>query len=506
VPPQAQLALAYGAAGAGTKVAVRVARDGAAPKTLFEGAAEGRWTEGAWDLSAFADQAVRIDLVAQGGGVRWGEPRLVVKAPPPAPAAQKKFDRIYIWMVDTLRADKLRVYNPKAVPATPNFDAFANDATRFEWAQVPGTWSLPSHSSILTGVYPSVHKATAHDAKLSAKVPFTTEALKKAGYRTGLFSSNGYVSSKWGFDRSWDESRNFIRESLPNGAEYLWKTAKGFVAANDKKPQFLYLATVEPHVIYNPKKEFLVQYWNKPYSGPIKPVMTGIQLGHIKSGKLKLTETDKAYIKALYDAEVAQADAAFGAFVKDLKAAGTYDSTAIIIISDHGDEFWEHGDVGHAQGVHQELVRVPLIVRAPGLFPSGRVVKADVEAMDIHPTVLRLAGLEPTADVQGSDLLALALDEVANSPRASLTQNLGINRGMKVGRYRLIHTGIGRVGLFDVMKDPLEAKDVADASPIALRQMRNVFGLLLAFEDRWKKASWGTAANVREAFYGQTGS
>ena len=72
-------------------------------------------------------------------------------------------------MVDTLRADKMHAYNPKTRVLTPNYDAFAADATRFAWAQVPGTWSLPSHASLLTGVYPTVHKATAHEAKLLAR-------------------------------------------------------------------------------------------------------------------------------------------------------------------------------------------------------------------------------------------------------------------------------------------------------------------------------------------------
>ncbi len=197
--------------------------------------------------------------------------------------------------------------------------------------------------------------------------------MKKGGYRTGLFSSNGYVSSKWGFDRGWDETRNFIRESLPNGADYLWKTTKAWLdlPANKGKPTFLYLATVEPHVIYNPKKEFLAKYWDKPYRGPIKPAISGLQLGQIKMGKLKPDATDKAYLEALYDAEVTQSDSLFGAFIADLKARKIYDTSAVIMVSDHGDEFFEHGDVGHAQGVYQELVHIPLIIRAPGVFPAG---------------------------------------------------------------------------------------------------------------------------------------
>ena len=501
VPAQAKLALAYGSRSAGASVAVRVARDGAALTTLFEGPSSGRWTEGAWDLAPFAGQAVRLDLCAHGGGVDWGEPRLVVRAGVPAATPPHKFDHIYVWMIDTLRADKVHIYNPKTNVMTPNYDAFAADATRFSWAQVPGTWSLPSQASMLTGVYPRVHKATVHESKISREVPFVAENFKKAGFRTAMFSANGYVSPKWGFDRGWDENRNLIRENLPNNAENLWGIAKKWIMPGKAKPQFVYLAVIEPHVIYNPRKEFLLKYWNKPYNGPIKPVLTGIQLGKIKQGTLKVNDTDKAYLEALHNAEITQSDTAFAAFIQDLKTAGLYDTSVVIVISDHGDEFWDHGDCGHAQGAHQELVHVPFIIRAPGLLPAGRAVYTDVEAMDLSPTMLELAGLPVPDSMQGRSVISLAFDEVAGSPAAGLTQNEAMARGLKSGRFRLIHSGVAHMELFDEIDDPREQREISGQRPIALRQMRNVFGLLVFFENRWKKLTWGSAANVAEGFY-----
>jgi arylsulfatase A-like enzyme len=134
------------------------------------------------------------------------------------------------------------------------------------------------------------------------------------------------------------------------------------------------------------------------------------------------------------------------------------------------------------------------------------VVEADVEAMDLFPTLLDLAGVPVPPGTQGSSLVELARDEAGQGPRAALTQNLGVNRGIKVARYRYIAGGPGHLELYDEREDPREQQNVAPALPIALRQMRNVFGLLYAFENRWKKSSWGTAANVSEAFYTQTGS
>jgi len=501
VPAKGRLALAYGSSQPNVTAQVRVVRDGGAPTVLFEGPASAKFVDGAWDLAAFAGQAVRIDLVSRSGGIAWAEPRLTVPGLPSAPAAKKTFEHIYIWMCDTLRADKVHVYNLKTNVLTPHYDAFAADATRFAWAQVQGTWSLPSQASMLTGVYPNVHKATEQASKINAQLPIAPEIFKKAGFKTGLFSSNGYVSSKWGFGRGFDENRNFVRENLPNGADNLWATAKKWILPGKAKPQFVYLAVIEPHVIYNPKKEFLKLYWDKPYTGPIKPVLTGIQLGKIKKGTLKVNDTDKAYLEALHNAEITQSDTAFGVFLADLKAAGLYDSSVVIVISDHGDEFWDHGDVGHAQGPHQELVHVPFMIHAPGLLPAGRVIETEVEAMDLAPTALELAGIPVPDSMQGQSVVSAALDEVAHTPASSLTQNGTMARGLKSGRYRFIHSGVGHMELYDEIEDPRERTELVGKRPIALRQMRNILSLQVGFENVWKKRAWGSPASPTEAFY-----
>jgi arylsulfatase A-like enzyme len=501
LPQAAHLALSFGAPGGAADALVRVAVDGQPTRIVHQARAGKGWTDAAIDLGAASGRAARLDLVARGGEIVWGDPRIVVQAPPrPEAPPAHRVDHIYVWMVDTLRADKMRVYNPKTRVQTPNYDAFAADATRFEWAQVPGTWSLPSHASLLTGVYPSVHKAIAHESRLSKDVPFISEEMKKAGFKTAMFSSNGYISAKWGFDRGWDAYRNFIRENLPNGAEYLWKIAKPWILSGMKKPEFVYLATVEPHVIYNPPKKFLIKYWNKPYKGPIKPAKSGVQLGLIKVGKLKINDNDKAYLEALHDGEITQSDSIFATFISDLKAAGLYERSAVIVVSDHGDEFWEHGSLGHGHSVYQELVHIPLIIRVPGLFPRGKVVHADVEVMDLYATLLDLAGIKPGPGVQGTSLTPLASDEVGRSPRAAFTIDGQLARGLKVERYRLVHLGPGKLELYDELDDQREQKNLAADHPIALRQMRNVFGILYGYEQKWNKSRWGTAANVTAEF------
>jgi arylsulfatase A-like enzyme len=501
IPETGRLATSFAAPAGSADVLVRVGVDGQPTRTIYQARAGSTWVDTAVELGAAAGRAARIDLIARGGEVAWADPRIVVKAPPrPATVAAKKIDHIFIWMVDTFRADKMHAYNPKTRVQTPNYDAFAADATRFEWAQVPGTWSLPSHASLLTGVYPSVHKAVAHESRLSKDVSFIAEQMKKNGFQTAMFSSNGYVSSKWGFERGWDAYRNFIRENLPNSADYVWKIAKPWVMSNIRKPEFAYFATVEPHVAYNPPKRFLIKYWNKPYKGPIKPSLSGVQLGSIKSGKLKINDNDRAYLEALHDGEITESDAFFATFISDLKKAGIYDRSAVIVVSDHGDEFWEHGGVGHGHSVYQELVHIPLIIRAPGLLPKGKVVKSDVEVMDVYATVLDLAGIKPDPAMQGTSLIPLANDEVGRSPRAAFTIDGQTARGLKEVRYRLVQNASQKPELYDELDDRREQKNLAGDHPIALRQMRNVFSVLYAYEQKWNKSRWGTAANVTPEF------
>jgi len=185
---------------------------------------------------------------------------------------------------------------------------------------------------------------------------------------------------------------------------------------------------------------------------------------------------------------------------------GVYETSVVAVVSDHGDQFYEHGSVGHGDTVYQELTHVPMIIRAPGLFPKGMVVDSDVEMMDMAPTLLELAGAKPEPKMQGASLVPLVFDEIGVSPRAALTVDGQVARGLKVARYRLVHKGPGRMELYDEVADPREQKDIAADHPIALRGMRGVLGLLHAYETTWSKARWGTAANLTEAFYAGAGA
>ena len=125
--------------------------------------------------------------------------------------------------------------------------------------------------------------------------------------------------------------------------------------------------------------------------------------------------------------------------------------------------------------------------------------------MDLAPTLLELAGLPIPESMQGQSVLAVAFDEVSYSPSTSMTQNGTMARGIKSGRYRMIHSGAGRIELYDEIEDPREHTELVSKRPIALRQMRNIFAIQVGFENQWKKRTWGSPAKPVEAFYTDSG-
>ena len=185
---------------------------------------------------------------------------------------------------------------------------------------------------------------------------------------------------------------------------------------------------------------------------------------------------------------------------------GIYDKSAVVVVSDHGDQFYEHGSVGHGDTVYQELAHVPLIIRAPGVLPAGQG-RARRRRDDGHVRdAARSGGRQADAETPGDRRWCRwRSTRWAARPRAALTVDGQVRAGSRSQRYRLVHRGPGRIELYDEFDDPREQKDVAADHPIALRGMRGVLGLLYAYETTWSKARWGTAANVTEAFYAAAG-
>lgn len=454
-------------------------------------------------LAGLTGEAARLDFLTERAELL--EARLVVATPARATPARSPVKHVFIWMIDTLRPDHVGCYNPKTRVKTPNLDAFAGRGVLFKNASVQGNWSLTSHASLLSGVYPTVHKGYSERTRIRDEIDLAGEIFSRGGFTTATFLSNGYVSDGWGFGQGWQHYRNFIRESRPSDAKALWTESLAWL--KKRKPDerlFVYFGTIDPHVIYNPPAEYLAMYDADAYSGIVKPTMTGLLLGKIKAGKATLNDRDKRRLEALYDGEITFNDFWFGRMQQDLAALGMLDDSVIVVVSDHGDEFYEHGTVGHGHSVYEELVATPLIMAGRGL-PTGRQVDVDVEALDVLPTLMELAGLPASPAIQGESILSLVDQDGPQAARPAFSTHAGTLRGMKIGRYKLISSGAEQTRLYDLRDDPREQRDASAEQPLAARHARDVFGLHVANEERWKKSRWGVASNLRPDFATDTG-
>jgi arylsulfatase A-like enzyme len=479
VPEGAVLVGALEPGSAGT-LQLTALRDGAPPLALGEIAPGSTRRVVDVPLGALSGSIARIELRAQGGPVTLSRVRVetprtsaVLPAPPPAKNA-------IVILIDTLRADALSPYKPSTRVKTPGLDTFLGDAAVMRNARTQENWTKPSVATLLSSLLPWQHEAVTGDARLPASVELLPELLAADGYYTGAFIANGYVSDKFGFKQGWSTYRNYIREGRRSPAQYVVADVLEWLDARPKdKPFFLYVHTIDPHVPYKPPGQFLSMYDSEPYSGPVDFRQTGDLLERVKIGKVRLGARDKTRLRALYDAEITYHDVHFAALVQGLKERGLETETVIAITADHGEEFWDHGSVGHGHSVYDELLHVPLVMRVPGLTQHKQVLDEAVGLVDVMPTVLDALGKPIPEHLVGRSILPDLRGQGGDAPRAAVSGFMRGWRTVGVGNYKLVQRTLAHAFVYDVKADPGETKDLAGERPIALRYLRGVLGLTL---------------------------
>lgn len=446
-----------------------------------------------------ADEVRRLSLSATGscGQVEITEAALLAEGPAATLRLVEKPRNVVIWLSDDTRADKYKLWNKSSRVETPVLDKFSTEATRFAVAYSQGNESRVSHASLFTGLYPAQHKFINDKAVLSSEFSLITEAVKPAGLYTIGHIANGYITKRWGFGDGWDLLKNHIHEGGGLKGEDLVGAAKTFLTKNPagKKPFFLYLGTIDAHVSWRAHEPWLSKYDVGAYSGPFVKGCMDPQLDRIVGGQLQITARDRQRVIALYDSDVSYNDQQFGALLDLLKQTGHQNDTMIVFTSDHGEEFWDHGRIGHGQSLRQELIHVPLWIYYPPLFPGGRVVEEGAELVDILPTITEALGVPTPKEVQGESLIAVAQGVTSGYPRPAIASQYELSHTMRLGRYKLLVSGGGQVKLFDGHHDLAEAKDLAATDPIALRFVTDAMSLWLAYQGQWKKSRWGVASN-----------
>jgi arylsulfatase A-like enzyme len=314
---------------------------------------------------------------------------------------------IILISIDTLRADHLSCYGyPRQT--SPFLDSLAARGVLFEhvFAQMPNT--LTSHMTALTGLYPAEHDVYPPDGVLSPQIPLLAEILQQAGYRTGGVTEGGYMKGSYGFSRGfdsfsdtwrpWGKGRSRVKQrrledTLAQGLDFLRTVPAG-------QRFFLFLHTYVVHAPYDPPAPFDTVYWDAPRPPVFAPTGPGLARFNQVGGSLPRHAVD--YFRALYDGEIRYADDRLRAFFSRLDEMGLSDDLTVIVMSDHGEEFLEHGGLEHFQ-LYRETIHVPLIVVYPRLR-AGRRVAEPVELVDLTPTICSLTGIPCPQELSGRSL------------------------------------------------------------------------------------------------------
>ncbi|MCB1022112.1 MAG: sulfatase [Acidobacteria bacterium] len=318
---------------------------------------------------------------------------------------------VILITIDTLRYDAL--FGPASErPETPALDAFAQQSYVFRKAYSAGPWTPPGITSLVTGVGPFVHGLGLAGRSLPAEIPTLADRMADAGYQVAAVGSNPYVRLAGLADRfpwaHWHPYRSYgqgfgSRVVKTAFDYYLWNPttrqltswAADWLTRNRDAPFFFWLHYYDPHVPYDPPPELVDRKLEDPRVGAFVDWSTAHAL---RAGTPPVSAKGRRWIRHLYDAEVRYVDQNLERLFATLEELELFDDSWIVLTSDHGEEFFEHGGFEHGQSLYDELIHVPLLIKPPGGAGGSRQIERVVSTAAATPTILDLAGVRYDAD------------------------------------------------------------------------------------------------------------
>jgi len=383
---------------------------------------------------------------------------------------------IVLITIDTLRADALGSYGGPAA-ATPVLDGLAKQGVRFERAYATSSWTAPSMASLLTGVYPARHgveHGTVIDGKLSGQpaiaegLPRVAALLGQAGYRTYGVAANGHLQGDLGFAAGFDhyECLGFVAADRVTAALAAMKTE----ILGQPRPWFTWVHLLDPHAPYAVNEAWLGETWR---GRPRFPELDNPPSADTYA-RLDVTGERLGYVRALYQGEVRRIDDVVGHLLAELQVD---EHTLVVVTSDHGEDFGEHGRFGHGQTLFETSVRVPLIVRLPEHAHAGRVVTDAVSAIDLLPTLAAQLGVAPPASIDGVNLLPAMAGEPLR--REAVFAEVALREHFRMvtsGGWKLIRRvpSTDQGSLYRLADDPGEQAQVHGSQPEVLARLQRL--------------------------------
>jgi arylsulfatase A-like enzyme len=375
----------------------------------------------------------------------------------PAPRNSNLPDIVFV-SIDSLRFDHLGCYG-YARQTSPTIDKMAAEGAKFSNAISTTSWTLPSHAAMFTGLYDSSHGVISTRTHLGENFVTLAESLKDAGYRTAGFYGGPYLHPTFGLDQGFDtyrscmsrvpktpdtDSRKDISDETnarvksahvdvtgPRTTEEVSRWLEGAGGA----PFFLFLHLWDVHYDYIPPDRY-IKMFDPDYRG----TMTGRILDDDATLSPDIPARDLQHLIALYDGEIRFTDDTLRNIFELLDRRGRFAEALIVITADHGEEFFDHGGIGHGKTLFDEMIRVPLIIRWPGQIPAGLEIEDQVRLVDLMPTLLALAGAPKPTESQGRDVSPLLRGEEM-PPESALSELLIYDpghRALRSNREKLI--------------------------------------------------------------------
>lgn len=356
--------------------------------------------------------------------------------------------------VDTLRADHVGAYNPAFASATPNLDRLAQKSVVFLQAWSPVPLTTPAHASILTGLTPARHGVRLNGAQaLPDTIPTLATELQSQGWDTGAFVAAYVLSRRFGLARGFATYDDQIPmpayagtrlEAERPGSQVVDKAIQWLKARSGKR-FFLWVHLYEPHAPYQPPAPFAAQFPDSPYTG-----------------------------------EVAAADAQIGRLLDELEGMGLREQTVIAVAGDHGEALGEHGESTHGLLLYEATLRVPLMVAAPGLAAGSRL-STPVSLVDVAPTLMHLAGAQPTLQAQGRNLAPFFLRKKEPPETTLFAETLyptsfGWAALLAARKQQWKYVAAPKPELYNLAADPAESSNLVGQGVPAEKALREALG------------------------------
>ena len=381
---------------------------------------------------------------------------------------------VVLVVFDTLRADRMSTYG-HSVATSPFQERTAGELLRFAAVTAPAPWTVPSHASMFTGLWPSEHRAQWGSYELGEGPATLAEILSENGFCTVGLSANSFVSSATGLDRGFDAFEVTEPASSP---QILREAAEVLDRADECGRLFLFVNLMDTHIPYN----------FGPYARELgvtdPPIRDSADKWAVSSGERKLGVDEIEQHRAAYDAAVRATDDLAAVVLGILRERELLDETLVVFTSDHGDGLGDHPEMGHVLTVWEEQLAVPLVVRLPAARRGGEVFAPRVSLVGLAPSILDWLEVPRPAALAGRP----TLERTAEAPviadyrsyfaedRRSFNQEMAIrypdlaarvthHHVLYCGSHKLIVSPGGRLELYDLQADPTEQRDLSAGRP-----------------------------------------